>query len=81
MTLRTTARNFTGRTLSGLEIRASVVDHQDKPVKARSVVVVPGRQPELEPNKTLFVQVMLDGMTETDDRARIKMEVIGFKFK
>jgi hypothetical protein len=44
-------------------------------------VVVPGRQPELEPNKTLFVQVMLDGMTETDDRARIKMEVIGFKFK
>ncbi|HKZ00861.1 MAG TPA: hypothetical protein VJ180_01390 [Pyrinomonadaceae bacterium] len=81
MTLRTTARNFTGRTLNGLEISASVLDHQDKPVKSRTVVVVPGRQPELEPNKTLFVQVMLDGMSESDDRAKIKMEVTGFKFK
>jgi hypothetical protein len=81
MTLRTTARNFTGRTLSGLEMSAAVLDHQDKPVKSRSVVVIPGRQPELEPNKTLFVQVMLDGMSETDDRAKIKMEVTGFKFK
>lgn len=81
MTLRTTVRNFTGRTLNGLEIYAAVVDHQDKPVKARTVVVIPGRQPELEPNKTLFVQVMLDGMTETDDRANIKMVVSGFKFK
>lgn len=81
MTLRSTARNFTGRTLSGLEMSAAVLDHQDKPVKSRTVVVIPGRQPELEPNKTLFVQVMLDGMSETDDRARIKMEVTGFKFK
>jgi hypothetical protein len=81
MTLRTTVRNFTGRTLNGLEINAAVLDHQDKPVKSRTVVVIPGRQPELEPNKTLFVQVMLDGMSETDDRAKIKMEVTGFKFK
>jgi hypothetical protein len=64
-----------------LEISAAVVDHQGKPVKARTVVVIPGRQAELEPNRTLFVQVMLDGMTDTDDRANIKMELSGFKFK
>ena len=33
MTLHTTARNFTGRTITGLEIRAAVVDHDGKPVK------------------------------------------------
>jgi hypothetical protein len=81
MSLHTTVRNFTGRTLNGLEITGSVVDHQDKPVKSRAVVVIPGRQPELENNKTLFVTVVLDGMTEKDDRAKIKMEVTAFRFK
>lgn len=81
MSLHTTVRNFTGRTLDGLEIRAAVVDHQGKAVKERTVVVVPGRQAELEPNKTMNVQVMLEGMSDTDDRANIKMEVTGFKFK
>jgi hypothetical protein len=81
MTLHTTARNFTGRTLNGLEIRAAVVDHQGQPVKERFIVVVPTRQPELDPNRTLIVNIVLDGMTDKDDRANIKMEVTGFKFK
>lgn len=81
MNLQTTVRNFTGRTINGLELRAAVVDHQGKPVKARSVVVIPIKQPELEPNKTLLVTVRLEGIKETDDRANIKMEVTGFKFK
>jgi hypothetical protein len=42
---------------------------------------VPTRQAELEPNKTMLVQVMLDGMSDADDRANIKMEVTGFRFK
>jgi len=81
MSLHTTVRNFTGRTLNGLEVRAAVVDHQGKAVKERTVVVVPTRLPELEPNKTMTVQVMLEGFSDTDDRANIKMEVTGFKFK
>ena len=81
MSLHTTVRNFTGRTLNGLEVRAAVVDHQGKVVKERTVVVVPTRLPELEPNKTMTVQVMLEGFSDTDDRANIKMEVTGFKFK
>ena len=81
MTLTTTVRNLTGKTLNGLEIRASVVDYEGKPVKQRSVVVIPTRQPELAPNKPLQVNVMLDGMKDTDARANIKMEVAGFKFK
>jgi hypothetical protein len=81
MSLKTTVRNLSGKTLNGLEIRAAVVDHQGKPVKERTVVVIPTRQPELPPNKTMDVPVMLEGMKDTDDRANIKMEVTGFKFK
>ncbi|MGH9907953.1 MAG: hypothetical protein ACRD8U_20480 [Pyrinomonadaceae bacterium] len=82
MRLFSTARNLTGRTLSGLELKGSVVDHQGKSLKERTVVILPSlQQRELEPNKTMTVQVVLDGMKETDDRADIKMEVVGFKFK
>ena len=81
MTLSTTVRNLTGKTLTGLEIRAAVVDYEGKPVKQRAVVVIPGRVSELPPNKTLPVNITLDGMSDTDARANIKMEVSGFKFK
>ena len=82
MNLQTTVRNFTGKTLSGLEINGMVVDHQGKPVREHAVVVLPNsQQTELEPNRTMPVQVRLEGMTDKDDRANIKMEVTGFKFK
>ncbi len=82
MTLHTTARNFTGRTIIGLEVHAAVVDHQNQPVKERTVVVIPlADRDALEPNKTMFVGVRLEGMTESDDRANIKMEVTAFRFK
>jgi len=82
MTLQTTVRNLTGKTLNGLEIHAAVVDYEGKPVKERFVVVVPSQlHPELAPNKTMQVNVGLDGMSDTDARANIKMEVTGFKFK
>src|ERR1700674_6004643 len=35
MTLHTTVRNFTGKTIDGLELRAAVVDQQGKPIKER----------------------------------------------
>jgi hypothetical protein len=81
MSLHGTVRNFSGRTLNGLELTGSVVNHQGQPVKQRRVVIIPARQAELEPNKTMPVQIMLEGMTDTDDRANIKMEVTGFRFK
>lgn len=81
MTLTTTVRNVTGKTLTGLEIRAAVVDYEGKPIKQRNVVVIPARQPELPVNKTMQVNVTLDGMKDSDARANIKMEVVAFKFK
>jgi hypothetical protein len=81
MSLHTTVRNITGRTITGLEIRGAVVDHDGKPVKERTLVVIPGRQPDLDPNKTMKVSVMLEGFSDSDDRANIKMEVTGFTLK
>jgi hypothetical protein len=82
MRLTTTARNFTGRIITGLEVYAAVVDLQGKPVKERTVVVIPKPgQTELDPNRTIEVPVMLEGMKKEDDRANIKMEVTAFRFK
>jgi len=81
MSVHSTVRNFTGRTINGLEVRAAVVDHQGKPVKERTVVVIPTRQAELSPNKTMEVAVMLEGMGDADDRADIQLEITGFRFK
>src|SRR3954470_21441337 len=81
MTLQTTVRNFTGRTITGLEVRGSVVDHDGKPVKERSLVVIPGREAELEPLKTMRVSILIDGFSDNDDRANIKMEVTGFTLR
>ena len=81
MNLETVVHNFTGRTLSGLEVKGVVVDHAGKPVNQKAVIVIPTRQPELENNRSMPVRVMLEGMTDKDDRANIQMEVTAFKFK
>lgn len=81
MSLNTTVRNLSNKTLNGLEIRAVVVDGNGQPVKERTALIIPLRQPELPPNKTMNVSIMLEGFKETDHRANIKMEVAGLKFK
>jgi hypothetical protein len=81
MTLKTVVRNLSGKTLNGLEVRAAVVDYEGKPVKQRTVVVIPARRPELPPNKTMEIPVLLEGMSDKDARANIKMEITALKFK
>jgi hypothetical protein len=81
MRLTTTVRNFSGRTLNGLEIYAAVVDLQGKPVKERTVVIIPARRPELDNNETMEVPIMMEGFTDADDRANIKMEITAIRFK
>ena len=83
MTLETTVRNFTGRTITGLEIRGVVLNSQGGVLKERTIVVVPSaKRAELEPNKTMYVTLPISGgMKETDDRANIWMEVTGFKLR
>jgi hypothetical protein len=81
MTLVTTVRNFSGRTLNGLEMHAAVVDIQGRAVKERTLVVIPTRRPELENNGTMLVSIPIDRFTDADDRANIKMEITAIRFK
>ena len=81
MTLFGTVRNFTGRTINGLEIRVAVVDLDGKPVKERTLMVIPNQKPELENNQTMKAQALLEGISKNATRANLKMEVTGFSFK
>lgn len=81
MTVRSTVRNFSNRTLNGLEVKASVVDYQGKPIKERTIIIIPSRQPELAHNKTMPAAVVLEGFSESDPRANIRMEIVAFRFK
>ncbi|MBC7909037.1 MAG: hypothetical protein H7Y30_00965 [Pyrinomonadaceae bacterium] len=84
MKLSTTVRNFTGKTINGLEMRGTVVDIQGNPVKDRVMVIIPNAAKdltELEPNKTLPVDIVVEGFSKDADRPNIKMEVTAVRFK
>lgn len=88
MRLATTVRNFTGRTINGLEMKGSVTDLNGKPIKERTMVVIPsGAIDELENNQTARAPITIPGFKgEDSDRiesgqAKIKMEITAIKFK
>ena len=79
MFIRGKIRNFTGKTLNGLEIKVTVVDQLEKPVKDKTLVVVPSQQPTLETNQSMPVNVMIEGFSKDDDRAMIRWKVTAIK--
>jgi hypothetical protein len=82
MDLVGTVRNFTGRTIGGLEMKGTVVDLEDKPIKERTMVIIPSDSlPDLENNKTAKVKVTIPGFTKSDTRANYRLEITAFKFK
>lgn len=74
-------RNFTGRTVNGLELQATVIDPAGNPLQQRTVIPIPNRQPELEPNKVLEVPIRMEGFRKDDVRANIRVELTGVTFK
>jgi hypothetical protein len=89
MVLATTVRNFTGRTLNGVEMKGTVTDLEDKPIKERVMIVIPSAGlAELENNKTARVKITIPGFSKPEDKSRIesgqakiKMEVTAVTFK
>lgn len=80
MSIRGNMLNLTGKTLTGLELKVSVVDQNNKPVKEKTVVVIPKQEVEkLDNGKTLPVQVMIEGFGKEDDRAQIRWKVTAIK--
>ena len=83
MELHPKIRNFTGRTLTGLELQASVVDLEGKPVQTHTYIFPhpPQTTFELEPNKVLTPALVMEGFKKEDVRANIKINVTGFTVK
>ena len=77
MELHPKVRNFTGRTVTGLELQCTVVDLDNKPLQTKTVIPVPRIQPELEPNKVLVVPIRMEGFKKEDVRANIRVNVTG----
>ena len=82
--LQGTVRNFTGRTINGLEIQGTVVDSQNNPVKQRTIIAIPSRATnanELAPNRTMQVIVNLEGIRMDADLANFRIDVAGVRFQ
>lgn len=79
MSIRGNILNITGKTLTGLEIRVSVVDSDHKPVKEKIAIVIPKEVEKLETGKSLPVQVVIEGFNKDDDRANIRWKVTAIK--
>ena len=80
MELHPKVRNFTGRTLTGLELQATVVDLDGKPVQTHTYIFPhpPQTTFELEPNKVLTPSLVMEGFKKEDVRANIKIDVTAF---
>jgi hypothetical protein len=79
MRLPAKVKNFTGKTLSGLEVVASVVDDKGNVIKEKTAVVIPTQVLPIENNKSSLVTVNIDGFNAKDNRADFRFKVTGIK--
>lgn len=74
-----TIRNFTGKTLTGLEVKVTVVDTFNTPLKEKTIIVVPKQEPTLENNQAMSVRVNVEGFDPKADLANIRWKVTAIK--
>ena len=75
-----TIRNFTGRTLTGLELRVGVVDSFGQVLKEKTQIVIPrNERTALENNQTMSVKVTIEGFEPDADLANIRWKVTAIK--
>lgn len=80
MSIRGRMHNRTGKTLTGLEIKVSVIDSFGNPVKEKTTVVIPKEEvTKLETGQILPVQVTIEGFNKNDDRANLRWKVTAIK--
>ena len=80
MSIGGTIRNFTGKTLTGLEVRVTVVDTFGNPVKEKVSPVLPNSEYEkLENNTIMPVRVLVEGIDPKADLANIRWKVTAIK--
>jgi hypothetical protein len=81
LTLKPTIRNFTGKTITGLELRALALDLADQPIKTRTVLPIPNQLDELAPNKTFAPSILLEGIPQDNRPANLRIELTGVQLR
>lgn len=79
MSIGGTIQNFTGKTLTGLELKVGVVDTFRSVVKERTVTVIPTQREQLDNNQTMPVRVNIEGIDPNADLANITWKVTAIK--
>ena len=72
-------KNISGKTITGLEINVAVIDSFGKPLKDKTLIVVPNQYTRLNTNEVADVTVRVDGFNPDDDRANIRWKVTAIK--
>lgn len=76
MKLVCVVRNFTGKTITGLQVIGSVVDKNGNVVKEKNAIVIPTNVVQsLDNNKSTPITIFIDGFDKKDDRANIKFRL------
>ncbi|MEP6924903.1 MAG: hypothetical protein ABI954_10595 [Pyrinomonadaceae bacterium] len=79
MRLPAVVKNFSGKTLTGLEVVASVVDDNEKVIKEKTAIVIPTQVSPIDNNKSALVSVSIGGFSPKDNRANFKFRVTAIK--
>lgn len=80
MQMRGVVRNFSEKSLTGLEVVATVVDQKGNPIREKKAIIVPSPQAQsVGTNKTAPFLVIIDGFSEKDDRANFSFKVTGIR--
>lgn len=72
-------KNLSEKTITGLEINVAVIDTFGKPIKDKTLIVVPNQYVKLNPKEVADVTVRIDGFDPSDDRANIRWKVTAIK--
>ena len=74
--MKPVVRNFTGRTVSGLEFHASGVDLSGRTIRERTFI----SEEEIEPNKVFAPNIAVN-FPQDDKPANLRLELTGVRFK
>lgn len=79
MSIGGTIRNFSGKTIIGLEVKVSVVDTFGNLLKEKTITVVPKQQEKLENNQVMAVRINVEGIDPKADIANVRWKVTAIK--
>ena len=72
-------RNLSDKTITGLEAKVTIVDLSEKPIREKTVILVPKQLESLAPSEVAPVRVIMDGFKKEENRAVIHWKVTAIK--